>query len=245
MKNKSALARGEGKGRWSPKRKALWEVLVARRRLALGMMGQSGTPCWRWWWCLQQATGCGGGVGRGLCLLASGGRRQGKTQVSVACRALGSRGRVGGGWGGVGWGICSSAWQGEGAGYLWRVGVATQAAHLYSLLMLTVPGFAGALHAHDGSRLVAQPVADSLGCASRQAQANAATAVGLGNEAGLVPNILNVVFPSPAAHQFWLREGGDVFGGCARWRDQDGDVQSGLMAGGVLCMHSHPMLVAN
>ena len=177
---------------------------MARRRLALGMMGQSGTPLLALVVVLAASHLLWRGGGEGPVFLASGGRRQGKTQVSVGLWALGG---VSWWWWwlGVGWGICMA---GGGRGLFVEDGCGDA-----SRTPLQFPA-AYQLYAHDGSRLVAQPVADSLGCAaSRQAQINAATAVGLGNEAGpCSEHSERGLFPLPLLISFWPREGG-----CCLW----------------------------
>lgn len=91
-------------------------------------------------------------------------QRQAAGEDAGVGRALGSRGCVGGGWGSV-LGNLFYSLQGEGAGYLWRVGVHIFTVSLLLRLLTSYQVHCTALHAHDdGSRLVAQPLADSLGC---------------------------------------------------------------------------------
>ncbi len=109
-----------------PQTQVFWEVLVARRRLALGMMGQEWDPLLALVWCLQQATCWGGGCGADLCLLASGGRRQGKTQPNIclvglpASKPQGSWGRVLGVLSGRRGGLGNFKRAGYCGGWVWR-----------------------------------------------------------------------------------------------------------------------------
>lgn len=95
--------------------------------------------------------------GGGLCLLASSGRRQGKTLVSVRLWALGGVLVV---VGGVCWGICCTRYRGRARAICggWACTPSQFPCCLPGALHCT------AVHAHDGSRLVAQPLTDSLGC---------------------------------------------------------------------------------